>query len=359
MTVADIKPRVLVIGLGSYFRKLRQGIQDHLEVARVVDCKPLHALNLTRTEYAKFRQFPVDLRGLTIDDSIDCVMLLTPPAFHLPHIERLARFQKPIFVEKPVVTSSVEIPRLRQAVEENPRLYCSDFYPDVRAIPLLTWVHSDFPSPLRPKIRLLSGDRRLWQSGLARFGAVERVEGKLLEGSGPAGTFEGREWLWDPSQGGVLLDLTYHYISLSSYLFDQDILPEKVVLRTRRDSSELVKWHPELGVAETYARVDGRFSGGVPFNVEVAKYWKTGTERHFTLYCSSGIASMLFKDPNVLVLKSGSTECEVCLEGNYYDHVVRCYVDYLRTGEPKPHGLDHALRAVRTIDEIKKGALRG
>jgi len=304
-------------------------------------------------EHAKFRQLPPDLHGLTIDEFTDCIMLLTPPAFHVPQTESLARFQKPILVEKPVATSSIEIPRMKQAAIENPQLYCSDFYPDVRAVPLLVWVHPDLSSPLRSEIRHITGEERLWHSGLAGMEAVNRVEGKLLE-SGPGGTFQGRDWLWDLSQGGVLLDLMYHYITLSSYLFDEDMIPEKAVLKTVDDSSNLMQWCSELGLAETYALVEGRFSNGVPFSFEVAKYWKAETERSFTLYCSSGIASMLFKNPNILVLKSGSLQCDARLQGSYYNHVVRCFSEYVRSGETKPHGFDHALRAVKTIDAIKK-----
>lgn len=95
------KLRPLIIGLGSYYRKLRPGIESHCEIVRVVDCRPAEVLALTPNERARFQRVSVDLQGLALDEPIDSIMLLTPPAFHVPHIGVLARLRRPILVEKP------------------------------------------------------------------------------------------------------------------------------------------------------------------------------------------------------------------------------------------------------------------
>jgi len=354
-----IKPRAVVIGLGAYFKKVRHGLSQYFDVVQLVDIRPFEALDLLPSERAYYYQTSSDLSTFIIDSNASCVMLFTPPAFHVPQIEQLAKFQIPILVEKPVATSSVEIPRLIRAIKENPRLYCSDFYADVRAVPLFHWIHPNHSTPLDSEIHFVSGDKILWDFGLGGLGTIERIEAYLCEGLGPAGSFDGREWLWEPSQGGILLDLMYHYFALSAYLFnfEGDFIPEKIVLGSTNDQREIVPWYPEKGLAETYALVIGQFASGIPFSFEAAKYWPTGTKRYFSLHCVSGTVSMHFGTPNILIIKSDDLQCEIRLEGNYYDHVIRRFCEYvIKDDQIKPYGLPQALSAIRAIDKVKSYA---
>jgi len=354
MRSAILKPNAVIIGLGSYFSKLRKGIEEHFNVLQLVDCQLIEKLKLALDDRAKFHRVSEDLYGLPIDDSTDCIMLLTPPAFHVPHLELLTRFEKPILVEKPLTTSSTEIPQIQRIMDKFSKLYCSDFYPDVRAVPLISWFHPERLLPLKSKLSVIEGDKELWQGGLSLLGKIEKVEGKLLEGSGPARSFEGRDWLWDPLQGGVLRDLMYHYFTLSSFLFDKDLIPESVILKTLAEDGQTVPWNSSFGKAETYALVEGRFTNNVPFSFEVAKYWGTENERWFSIYFTSGFATMLFKNPNILLLESKNTKCSAYLEGDYYEHVSLCFSEYIKSPESQPHGLTHAVRAIESIDRVKK-----
>lgn len=360
MVSAGSRLNALVIGLGSYYTKLRHGIRRYFADVQLADTRPQESFDLVDDEKSCFHQALSDLAGLSVDSSVDCIMLLTPPAYHVSHAEVLAKFKKPIFIEKPIATTSSEISRLGKVVEDNPRLYCSDFYPDVRAMPLLRWKDRSLSSWLIPLLEVTSGDERLWANGTALLGEIKGVEAKLLEGGKESGTFDGREWLWEPSQGGVLRDLMYHYFTLSSYLFDEDLIAEDVTLRSLRSNGECVLWSSGLGVAETYAFVKGRMASGIPFEFEVSKYWKGATERRFTLFGTRGSASMIFEKGNVLKLQRGNKECCVHLKGNYYDHVVRCFCDYVGSRANEPKGWKHAVRAVNFIENIRNfAALNG
>src|SRR5205823_11626097 len=159
------------------------------------------------------------------------------------------------------------------------------------------------------------GANEPWVAGARSRGTIQSVEGKLLEGLGPARGFEGRDWLWDPEQGGVLRDLMYHYAALCSHIVDADLVPERVTLRTRSDGRDVdSRLRPES--AETYASVTGRSATGVAFSFEVGKYHSAlRNERHFTVSLSDGSAKMLFNDPNLLVIRTPEAACEVALSG--------------------------------------------
>lgn len=350
------RPRVIVVGLGSYYRKLALGIRDLFEVATLADSQPSGRLQLEPRELTQFRQVDEKLEHLEVENSIDCVMLLTPPAFHVSQCELLARHRKPILVEKPLAINTGQIERLIDDSSTTDRLYCSDFYADVRGTPLLTWAGRAISCVMEENIRVV-GDVELFEDGIGSIGRIKEIQGKLLEGAGAARQFEGRDWLWDADQGGVVLDLMYHYIVLTSCVFDQLLIPDEVVLKTRRPDATLVEWRRGSSAAETYASCKGKLAGGTPFEFEVAKYWGYVNERFFKLQGSDGTATMTFADPNILVLEKCRRRCEVQVVGSYYRHVVACFADYVRSREVKPHGFQHAVRAVRMCDVIRDTTL--
>lgn len=350
------KPQVVVIGLGAYFKKIRQGLSQYFENVQLIDVKPCETLDLHPGERTLYSQTSGDLSTVALHPLASCVMLLTPPAVHIPHIEQLARFQLPILVEKPLAIQSTEIPRLMRAVEHNPRLYCSDFYADIRALPLLRWMNPRHSTALDAHIHVISGDPHLWEVGRSRLGPLQAIEAYLYEGSGESGSFDGREWLWEPLQGGVALDLLYHYFTLLAYLFDfdGDFIPEKIVFATTDDQGKHLPWYPEDGRAETYALVTGQLASGIPFHFETAKYWPAGTQRHFTLHFASGTASLHFGTPNRLRITSGQIHCDVQLEGSAYTYVGQLFCTYVCTGPTGPYGLQAGLSAIRAVDTVKR-----
>lgn len=340
------KPRASVIGLGEYFRKLRPGISTYLQVEQLIDERQANTLELHSDELAKFSQIPVGYGELSIDKSVDCIMLLTPPSIHVRQLEHLVNSSKTVFVEKPLAIHASEIPRIRSVASRNPRLYCSDHYVDVRAVPLLSWLFRGRYRPLAARLSV-SGNADLWQLGPEAFGKLENVEAKLLEYSG----FEGRPWLNDVNNGGVVLDLMYHFFALCAHIFEENLAVDKVVLKSRQRDGELVPWKPQLG-GETYARTEGHV-GPIPFSCEVGKYWPKQV-RSFTLHYSAGEASMLFEARNTLILKTRASRCAIVLGGSDYEHVVARFTNYLGFEPNEPHGLSEAIRAIEAADRVKQ-----
>jgi len=341
------KPHVIVVGLGAYFRKLQHGIAQHFETIQLIDERS-HPLSLSAIDQKKCLQLSIGLDAIPVDSSVDCVMILTPPAVHVRQLER-ASGDKAILIEKPLATSARLIPRIQTAVARNPRIYCSDDYVDVRATPLLSWLFRDRYLPLRSALRV-SGDRDLWQSDPTVFGTLERVSATLVEKEG----FEGRPWLAECEQGGVVLDLMYHYFTLLFEIFEVQPAFETASLKIRQNDGSLVPWRSELG-GETYALVDGLVQG-VPFRCEVSKYWPGEESSEFTLHYSRGNAVMVFKNANTLHLRGPRSECSISLVGAHHDHAVACFAEYVKGSrtQPEPHGLLRAFAALECADRVKR-----
>jgi predicted dehydrogenase len=346
------KPNAVVIGLGQYFNKLKSGLDEYFNIVQLIDSAPIDNLNLNPIEASNFEQFSMQ-NELKINEDTDCFFILTPPASHIFYLKLLEKYKKSILVEKPLVISPIEIDQVREIIKNNPRIYCSDFYPDVRAIPLLQWFFPERNFSLWKFVGFARGSKRVWEMAPSRFGKIKKIEGKLLEGQGSARSFNGREWLWDPVQGGVLLDLLYHYLTLSSFLFDKDFTIDNAILKTLGENGALVNWEETMGKSETYANVKGRLNQKISVDFEVGKYYGDVNERYYKILFDFGTAVMLFRKPNILYLNYKGEECEICLCGDYYKHVSLNFNKFVSTSRDEPYGLKHAIRAMETLDSIK------
>lgn len=117
----------------------------------------------------------------------DAVMLLTPNQVHGQQVAEVAPLHCPVFVEKPLATTAESLNLVLDSLSINPRLYCSDFYPDVRALPLKIWLGQKVEwvkDPVR-----LSGNVELWNQGPQTLGRIQRVEAVLLEGKDETGRY--------------------------------------------------------------------------------------------------------------------------------------------------------------------------
>lgn len=340
------RPVTVVVGLGEYFQKLRQGILRHLEVVELIDAKPVDRLQLSSEERLIFRQGVFGWPNTSLDRSVECAMLLSPPGIHVNQIEILADTSATIFVEKPLATSLADIDRLKRAVAKNPHIYCSDHYSDVNAAPLLAWLKPEgYPFP-NANLRVDRGDTDIWTTGPSALGELKNINAVILEHSG----FENRPWLGRYDEGGVVLDLMYHCFSLCARVTQGQLAVESVV-RKKREGEVLVELDAQP-VAETYAEVRG-YIGAVRVCCEVAKYWPEEV-RKFEMKYEYGVATMMFGSPNRLILRTPTAECRVTLLGDPHELVIARFVDYVRLSTSEPHGLNQALWAIEACDLVRQ-----
>lgn len=329
------KPRLAVVGIGRYYKKLEAGVLEHFEVVAKVD--------LLESEAARG-----NLRRLIQGAGADSVMILTPNHLHAKQIVELADLRLPTLVEKPLVTTEQDLDVILGTLKTNPFLYCSDFYPDVRAVPLLAWLGLTYPMTLKEWVKVEEDQKDLWRQGPSFMGQVTSAEAVLLEGEGDAANFDGREWLWNPVHGGVLWDLAYHFFALWHRVFGEQL---SVISEDFRMNS-----HGKGGqVVETYANLECRASSGRKFFIRVGKYQEGGNERWFRLIGSQGEACLFFRDPNVVRIQIQAGECVATLAGSYYAHVSGAFREYVDSGATQPHGIEAAVFATRLICSLKKG----
>jgi len=111
--------RIAIIGLGMavspHARSLRD-LADRVDVVAAVSRTPAR-----RDAFAAQFDFPVsgDVEAIVGDDSIDAVLILTPPRTHLPLVERFAAAGKHVLLEKPLEADTVRAESVVDACERN------------------------------------------------------------------------------------------------------------------------------------------------------------------------------------------------------------------------------------------------
>jgi predicted dehydrogenase len=329
---ASTEPRVAVIGLGQYYRKLYSGLTRYFDPGVLFDIK-------------NTKLKPSSLSDLISSSHHDAVMLLTPNAVHAEEVAEIADLRLPVFVEKPLATTRSSLELIERSLHTNPLLYCSDFYPDVRAAPLLAWLARS-PTWLRDDDLVVQGDMSLWAAGTSMLRSTQRVVSVLREGEGRAGSFDGRSWLWDPIHGGVLWDLAYHYLTLWHIALAQP-------LTLLRSDLEVIGSHRAGELAETKAVLTLRSTAQLEFQIEAGKYYKQPNERWFRLEGDGWSATMTFGNRNYFVINGAGSSCRATLTGSYYEHVSRAFRHYVDMNPRRPFGFDAAVAAIDLILQAK------
>ncbi len=324
-------PKLAVIGVGAYFRMIFPGIHISFDVIATID----------KGDYS---EEPGGLRDYVRSFAPDAVMILTPNEFHASHIEEISELELPVFVEKPLVTTATALMRVLHVVDRHPTLYCSDFYIDVWGSPLTKWWGLPVAPQVDRAIQIIDEKSPLWTAGKNQIGRVQEVEATLLEGTGAAGSFTGREWLWDPIHGGVLWDMGYHHLVMWFTLFNES-LEVLSVLKTRVPDA------PEGG-AETYGEVLMVSASGIRFRLRTGKYIESGDDRAFTIKGTHGSVSMQFAEESQLILNGNQETALAKISGMPLDLTAAAFRDYVDSEPTSPHGLSAAINATRLLLEI-------
>lgn len=325
------KPRLAVIGVGDFYRMLAKGIDNVFDVVVKVD-------------KGDFSPEPGGLREYVASFAPEAAIVLTPNQFHAEHVAELAPLRIPTFVEKPLVTTAEHMQVIEESVKVNPALYCSDFYVDVWGAQLLKWLGMPIAQCLGQWLDLRE-ESEAWKLGIQQIGEIVGVEATLLESVGPSSSFVGREWLWDPTYGGVLWDMAYHHLAMWFAVFNEP-LEIKSVTRTTIPNAP-------ANPSETYGAVEMVSSSGIKFNIRVGKYIETGDDRAFRIIGTKGEVDMTFTEPSRLILNGNHAEPLGQITGqrlNYVAPVFREWVDSKPTG---PYGLNVGRQCVETMLRIR------
>jgi predicted dehydrogenase len=328
------RPTLAVIGLGKYYQKLRSGIDQHF-------------MPVLKTDIPELIRSDGDLRGLVARSQPDAIMILTPNSAHAEQALQLADLGLPILVEKPLTTTEEGLALILEAAKINPSIYCSDFYADVRAVPMLSWAKRPRATCLDKWIRAEANSASILELGLASLGPIISTEAVLLEGEGEAASFEGRDWLWDSIHGGVLWDLAYHYLILWHFLFGDALTIKSWTANTAGHTRG-------CRLAETHASLTLSSNSHGRFVIRAEKYHQGRNERWFRIRGMNGEAVMIFQFPYLLRVRTATGECRISLAGSDYAHVSEAFQDYVKRQTTRPYGLDAAVQAIRLVTAVKR-----
>lgn len=145
--------------------------------------------------------FVRDLDSLVRDSKVDGFIICAENSRHLPLLERILPAGKPVFCEKPLVTTSADLARVQAILRERPPpLFCGYFQP--------------FSGEMQAVAALL---------GENAFGRITRVRFRNAHHAAYGRWFDNPDlqWFVDPSLagGGAFMDMGTHAVHLLRSLF--------------------------------------------------------------------------------------------------------------------------------------------
>ena len=353
-------PKASIIGLGRAFKKMARGIRNSFLIDLVYDP------DQEAVGWSEIASGTETTRASTEDDFFriaarsDVIFILSPPADHVRQLERSVALGKAVFVEKPFAVDLDGLRRVDQAIQINPRVYCSDFYIDVRGASLVRAFGSRVDENGWVASRIQHVDGKALSADLReRLGPIRSVDASLLEGEGEAGIVDSRPWLKERDGGGVLLDLACHHLALYFALFNSALSLLDVRLGIHPagfTGTDYQPWSACEAVAETYALLQLQSTDGFPVRIEVGKNWD-GDDRRFQINGLNGTAILDFgtsKGPKNCLTTNIAGEISVfVLDQNYWDLVTVGFSNYFESGSLKPHGYRDGRAALETILQAK------
>jgi len=186
--------------------------------------------------------FEPDLDRLLADPSIDGFVICAENTRHLPLLEKALPIGKPVFCEKPLVTTREELSRVRALHEANPvPLFCGYFQP--------------FDGMMQRIAQLVADDA---------FGTITRIRYRNAHHAAYGRWFDNPDlnWFYQPelSGGGAFMDMGTHAVHLVRSLFG----PVDQVWATIANHSGIYPRADDYGLAQL------RFESGILGTVEAA-----------------------------------------------------------------------------------------
>lgn len=303
---------------------------ENFDLIAIADSNPAARNRLDSQDQARFRHCvgPNDLDRIV--EPADVVMILTPNHLHVPFAIQTLRAGKPTVIEKPIATTLEDIEALRREVERGAPLYCSDFYVDVRAVPLLV---------MRGEISADDWRRDLVVGSVLPIdiGEIGRIEACIAEDY----PFRFGTWIAEKTAGGVIFDLMVHLFALVKILFPKESLTihdcKRSYLNPEGPASRLFDEPLQIGMGEAYALLKGSLSPSrIEVSFEVQKQAKSNA-RYIKLAGSQGTITQKFQDGHPLDVVSRNGVVSLKLQGDRYKLTCLAIRKWLDAG-PVPYG---------------------
>jgi len=186
--------------------------------------------------------FVPEIDRLLEDPAVDGFVVCAENTRHLPLLEKALRVGKPIFCEKPLVTTTAELNRVRQLHENS-------------SVPLFCGYFQPFEGIMQRVAQLVKEEA---------FGAITRIRFRNAHHAAYGRWFDSPDlnWFYQPelSGGGAFMDMGTHAVHLVRTLFG----PVQEIWATIANHSGIYPSADDCGLAQL------RFASGILGTVEAA-----------------------------------------------------------------------------------------
>lgn len=325
MTNAEEPINLVVAGAGEgTYRNLRLATKQtapnlNMRIAVVIDVKDkneLHpqmqdVLNEMGALYVKTSP-GASMRTVPIPENAAAIVM-TPNNSHIEYAEKFAELGLPVYVEKPVATSTRDLEKFLFISRQYPRqIYAAEPCTDGKTLGFLYamgGIEDDDPRLKYVSINPPTSAKKI-RKVVHSLGMPKMIFGKMLEGDGTAGTADHRQWLLDGVHGGMIRDLASHIFGplYDSGLASTEVLQPLVALGEHKSGMAPGTWRllkdPLCG--ETFADIRGWFVAphGIPkFSIQLGKYWPKH-DRCLKISFENGHISMSYEKPFELAVEN-------------------------------------------------------
>jgi len=287
--------RIAIIGAGGRcVEKIYPSLKKlgGIEVSDIIDVLPEEEIRkrFSKGNLTDFNYYRTDGTANKLDDileklDVDAVIESTPNNFHTQDAIVVLGQNLDLYLEKPFAVNCSEMKDFEKVLERHPEncVYFGDYYRDEKGIALQVLTNIVQPDIAKKFLRDKNGEKikpELY-GAIDYLGKIKWIEGKILEGKGPASTVDHRLWLGDNSQGGMFRDLFYHLAAMSYLLGDK--IGNIEVLESRAGICEEARrsYEKEVGeeIAETYTHSLLKSSEGYEIELRTGKY--TGSHERY------------------------------------------------------------------------------
>jgi len=323
-----------------------------MRMSVIIDVLPLEKLHSKMQEIIRQENItlltPEEFNGFPVKDN-NVGAVLTPHDSHLHYVRLFAARGMMVYAEKPLVSTLAHLNEFLKIPQNDlMRVYAAEYSTEGKGFSFLN--AAGLIDRNDPRLGYFSIPENI-QELYRELGEIEQIDGKILEGTGTAGTADHRPWLFSGAHGGIVRDLFSH---LFGPLYDvglasSDIINLKVKLGRYDKGMALGTWRPlkSADEGETYAEIAGNFLtpyGTIPFRLEGGKYWPEHDRRTILIF-KHGQVKINYEPPFETVIEARKSEAISKFIGDYYPTMA--FLDFAHFIKSQSHG--HLGRAVATV----------
>jgi len=234
------------------------------------------------------------------------ILIATPTQYHVPYAKIGLEENHFVAIEKPIAACLEHVQQFQELTNKYGKnhMFLFAYYLLEKGLPLMVWSRQGQVDPFVGSLLTFDSTLQDWQEARLALGEVLEIYGVILEGKGPAGRLDQRQWVLEPNSGGNTLETFYHLICLSSIVVGLECPLLIQDVRLARHNKIIL----ELGskTAETLTWASMKAGAGVRIELIAAKYVPPQLhQRWVVVKCERGLVKMDLEAQQLQILTGG------------------------------------------------------